>query len=85
MLNELLKFKNRQTIINEYNDEELIKRWGFFLDEMKMNQNSLVFIKNGIHLLEIGLPAHSSVRKDGSFSNLYTIGWDLIRIEIYFP
>jgi hypothetical protein len=85
MLNDLSMYKNRQTIINEYYEEELIERSGFIFDEMKTDNNSIQFLRDGILLKRMELPVHSTSRKDNSFPNFYVLEWELTRIEIYFP
>jgi hypothetical protein len=85
MINELVKYKDRQTIINEYHDEELVNRSGFHFDTIKTNNNSILFMKDSILLLQIELPAYSTMRKDNQFPNYYVVEWDLTVMEIYFP
>ncbi|MFD2444783.1 hypothetical protein ACFSO7_12485 [Bacillus sp. CGMCC 1.16607] len=85
MLSDLLKYKNRQTIINEYKDEELVKREGIFFDEMNTIDQSIKFIKDGTIRHQIELPNKFTIRKDSSFSNFFTIEWNDTKIEIYFP
>lgn len=85
MLNVLVTYKERQTIINEYLDEELINRNGFHFDKIETENNSILFLKENTPLKRISFPAHSTLMKDCQFSNLYVIEWDLTVIEIYFP
>jgi hypothetical protein len=85
MLMNLLHYKNRQIIINEYVDEELTNRNGFFIDEINLKGNDLLFIKNGQLLYQIDLPINFVLRKDGSFPNFYVIELGPVRTEIYFP
>lgn len=85
MLNELVKYKDRQTIINEYHDEELVNRSGFHFDKIKLNNNTLQFVKDCITLLQMEIPIHSTIKKDSQFPNYYVLDWDLTVIEIYFP
>jgi hypothetical protein len=85
MVNDLIKYKERQTIINEYLDEELINRNGFHFDKIKTENNSIQFFKGSIQLKRIDLPVHSTIKKDSRFPNFYVVEWDLSVIEIYFP
>jgi hypothetical protein len=85
MLNGLVKYKERQTIINEYHDEELVNRSGFHFDKIKTDNNSILFMKESNPLKQINLPAHYKIRKDSQFPNFYVVEWDLTVIEIYFP
>jgi hypothetical protein len=85
MLNDLVKYKDRQTIINHYCDEELVNRRGFYFDKIKLKNNSILFMKDRILLLQIDLPTHSTIRKDNQFPNYYVVEWDLTVMEIYFP
>jgi hypothetical protein len=85
MLNDLVKYKERQTIINNYCDEELVNRRGFYFDKIKLKNNSILFMKDRILLLQIDLPTHSTIIKDNQFPNYYVVEWDLTVMEIYFP
>jgi hypothetical protein len=85
MLNELVKYKERQTIINEYCDEELVNRRGFHFDNIKLKNNSILFMKDRNLQLQIDIPTHSTIRKDNQFPNYYVVEWDLTVMEIYFP
>jgi hypothetical protein len=85
LLNDLVKYKDRQTVINEYRDEELAKRSAFHFDTIKMNHNSILFVKECNTLLQIDLPSHSTIKKDSQFPNFYVLEWDLTVIEVYFP
>jgi hypothetical protein len=85
MLNDLVKYKERQTIINTYCDEELVNRSGFYFDKIKLENNSILFMKDRILLVQIDLPTHSTIRKDHQFPNYYVVESDFTVIEIYFP
>ncbi|CAG9607114.1 hypothetical protein [Pseudoneobacillus rhizosphaerae] len=85
MLNRLVKYKERQTIINEYHDDELVNRCGFHFDKIQTDNNSILFMKECKPLRQIDLPAHFKIRKDSQFPNFYVVEWDVSVIEIYFP
>jgi hypothetical protein len=85
MLSNLVKYKERQTIINEYQDEELVNRRGFHFEAIIVKNNSILFMKDHTLLLQIDLPSHSTIRKDYQFPNYYVTEWDFTVMEIYFP
>jgi hypothetical protein len=85
MLGDLLIYKNRQIILNEFVDDELKNRKGFYFEEMNLEFHSILFLKGGLVVDQFNWPSHATIRKDGCFPHFYILEWDLIRIEIYFP
>jgi hypothetical protein len=82
---DISMYKNRQVIINEYMEEELIKRNGLFFEDVLISQSSISFIKSGVTVYELILPNKHLILKDDSFPNSYIIEGEKDRIEVYFP
>jgi hypothetical protein len=86
MEKDLIKYKNRQIVINEYENEELTSRDGFFVERIVMNRDSIQLISADLILYQVHLNSDSEIRRDNRFLNFFHIEVDQqLRIEIYFP
>ncbi|MED1467836.1 hypothetical protein [Bacillus salipaludis] len=85
MPKEMTKFHHRQVVVNTYVDEELVKRDGFWFDEMIMNGSTIAFIKEGKTVNVIELPKGIILKKEEVFKNYYSLNIENKKIEIYFP
>ncbi|WP_442596063.1 hypothetical protein [Neobacillus sp. D3-1R] len=85
MFKTIMNYKNRQIIINEYMDEELFKRNGFFFKEIIITDHKMYVYKDEQLLYELAIPNRLHFRKDGSFPNYFVMEWETFRTEIYFP
>lgn len=85
MLKDISKYRNRQVIINEYEDEELIRRDGFMFEDILVESSRILFLKNTLFIYEFVLLNNHIVRKDKTFPNFYVIESGSNRTEIYFP
>jgi hypothetical protein len=72
-------------IVNEYLDDELMSRNGFFLEELKVNKDTIYLYRDGMFLYMLDIPENASLKKDGAFPNFYVVEADQKRMEIYFP
>lgn len=85
MITTLENFNNRQIIINEYANEELINRNGFFFKEITVTSCKIRIYKNNQLLYELSIPENFHFWKDGTFPNYFVMEWEAFRTEIYFP
>lgn len=84
MLEELSKFHHQQVVVNTYLDDELVKRDGFWFEEIVEENGVLQFLKEGRLITNIQLEGRL-VKKEPIFKNFFTVNENLQRIEIYFP
>ncbi|MBI0575925.1 hypothetical protein IEC97_01015 [Neobacillus cucumis] len=85
MPKEITKFHHRQVVVNTYVDEELVKRDGFWFEEIIMNGSTLAFMKEGKTVNEIELTDGIELNKEAVFKNYYSLNIEKKKIEIYFP
>ncbi|WP_026576529.1 hypothetical protein [Bacillus sp. UNC438CL73TsuS30] len=85
MPKEMIKFHHRQVVVNTYVDEELVKRDGFWFEEMIMIGSTIAFIKEGKTINVIELPDGIELKKEEVFKNYYSLNIENKKIEIYFP
>jgi hypothetical protein len=85
LLSGLSRFKNRQVIVNRYEDEELVSKEGYTFEEATVLPERIVFRKDDRVVLVLDIPEQASVSKPGMFPNHYVLAWNNERLEIYFP
>jgi len=87
VLSLLTTYKNRQVIINTYEDDELVARDGFFFDTIERSAVDLTFFKDGKPCFIVSLQQypHSRILPDFSgYFQLYSTEQNQ-KIELYFP
>lgn len=84
MLKELTTFQNCQVVVNTYVDDELIKRDGFWFEQLKVDHGFLHFFKDDSVILSVEAEG-KKLKKEPVFKNYFTINGNGQRIEIYFP
>ncbi|MDQ6599248.1 hypothetical protein E2K98_22035 [Bacillus salipaludis] len=82
---EMTKFHHRQVVVNTYVDEELVKRDGFWFEDIIMNGSILAFRKEGKTVNVIELPDGIELKTEAVFKNYYSLNIENKKIEIYFP
>jgi hypothetical protein len=84
MIKELTKFQNCQVVVNTYSDDELIKRDGFWFEQINVDQGFLHFFKEGKVVFRVQIEG-KTIKKEPVFKNYFSINENSQRIEIYFP
>jgi hypothetical protein len=80
----LSQFQNRQVIINNYMDGELISRDGFFFDRVHISENEISIIRNDLPLWSFTIN-NFSFQSGETFKNFYRLVNGDAEIQIYFP
>lgn len=70
--------------MNTYFDEELIKKDGFWFEQIIEDHGFLRFFKEGIEVLSVKVEG-TTFKRESVFKNYFTINENKQRIEIYFP
>jgi hypothetical protein len=79
-------YKNRQVIVNFYDDEDgLLKRDGFYFDGIAVTPDSLTFFKNNSEINQINLKNYRTYIINTDFQNYFTLRNNNQWIEVYFP
>lgn len=81
----LIQFKNQQVIINFYEDDELVKREGFFFDSIHIVDSQLQFTKSESLIFSLPLEIGINFSQQYGFKNYYSIIKGADRVELYFP
>jgi len=85
-LTEIIKYRNRQVVLNYYdNDEFLFKREGFFFDSIEIKENHLNFSQKDTYIFSLSLIDFPASRIMSDFANHYAIYNNYNVIYIYFP
>ena len=84
-LEVLLRYVNRQVVINVYEEDELLSKDGFIFNEICFNADCIQFIHDSrvIHELKVDDPIH--LAQLHGFSRYYAIYHNGLRSELYFP
>lgn len=81
----LSKFKDRQVVINYYEDEELVKKDGFSFDSIKIMANGIYFIRKNDVRVSIDTDSFKDFVKGDTFKDYFILKNEDSSIEIYFP
>jgi len=85
-LEKLKLFKNRQVVINTYEDEELISKEGFFYDNVEVKTDKVEFIKNNNISYTIHFQKYPYFKEMDGFKNYFSFSnFNNDKVEIYFP
>ena len=83
---EVLKnYKDRQVVINQYEDEELVNKDGYFIDYIQIKNNRIELIKNNEPIYSIDLNFFSSFKILEDHHNYFSVSGKNKKLEIYFP
>lgn len=85
ILKHLRQFKNRQVVINFYDDEELIKRDGFYFGEIDSKGSNLVFKNDSNLLCSLDLSKYFHFKISGDFKDYFVLSRGKRWVELYFP
>ncbi|MCL6570092.1 MAG: hypothetical protein K6T88_00215 [Bacillus sp. (in: Bacteria)] len=79
-------YRNRQVILNYYQEEDFLwKRDGFHVESIHVSLEYLVFTKSDGSQLTIALNDFSTAAINYDFQNYYVFRKEQERVEIYFP
>lgn len=83
----LSNYKNRQVVLNYYEEEELVRREGFHFEQILITkENELVFVKDDSLILSISLQPYTMFEISHDFFHNYKLCKDTTHwINIYFP
>ncbi|MEO2075585.1 MAG: hypothetical protein ABGX20_09285 [Bacillus sp. (in: firmicutes)] len=86
-LSILISYRNRQVILNFYQDEDFLwERDGFHFESIELENEQLMFSKgNGDKVFTIPLKKYVSAIRDTQFPNYFILRNGEERLEIYFP
>lgn len=85
-LAEIIKYRNRQVVLNYYdNDDSLFEREGFFFDSIQIKENQLKFVQNDTYIFSLSLIDYPESKIMLDFANHYAIHNNYYVIYIYFP
>lgn len=82
---KLTKYKDRQVVLNYYEDDALAKREGFHFSTIEIVHNQLVFHKSETSQFVINLEGYAGFTVLPDFKDYYSVYNEQDRIEIYFP
>ncbi|MBO0961121.1 hypothetical protein J1P26_15575 [Neobacillus sp. MM2021_6] len=80
-------YKNRQVILNYYQDDDYLwKRDGFHFASIQLANEKLLFLKKDGSTSQIALQEYKTMASNSDFQNYYVFHYDVhTRLEIYFP
>jgi hypothetical protein len=81
----LTTYRNRQVVVNRYEDDLLVSKDGYDFQELRMEQGHILFYKNQRIILDLVIDEAMSISKSAAFPNLYTFTTSVSRLEVYFP
>lgn len=81
----LTRYCHRQAVLNFYDDDELLNRDGFFFENIKITDNKILFLNNGLTKAEINLIPFTTFAASNEFKDYYVLKNEISTIEIYFP
>ncbi len=82
----LSNYRNRQVIINEYQEEDFLEnRTGFHFETIVVLENSISFQRKNNNDFILKLEKTSCFLANNDFQNYYILKNGSNRIEIYFP
>lgn len=82
----LANYRNRQVIINEYQEEDFLEnRTGFHFETIVVTENSILFQRMNNNDFILTLEKTSCFVANDDFQNYYILKNDSNRVEIYFP
>ena len=84
-LEVLLRYVNRQVVINVYEEDELLSKDGFLFDEICLDGNRIIFIRDKRVLQELMFDDAAQITQLAGFSRHYAIYHEGLRSELYFP
>lgn len=85
-INYLLSYKDRQVVLNYFEDEGLIDKNGFFFNEIQIMNSELKFIKDAEFIEIINLNNFPNFHKGETYKNYFYLSNNKNeKIEIYFP
>jgi hypothetical protein len=86
ILDRLTGYKNRQVVINCYDEEEtLCERDGFHFDRIQVDGERLIFLKDGEIKYCLVFSEFSSSKVLSDFSDYYSFMNERFTVKIYFP
>lgn len=84
-LDRLKQYKNRQVVVNFYEDEILTDREGLHFEWLEIQGNHLVFLKGKTVAFKVKWDDYDEFVVMGVFKNYYTLRKAQKVVEIYFP
>ena len=78
-------YYNRQAVLNFYDDEELIKRDGFFFQTVVITEKEIRFIDENSLIAMIDITQFTSFETSKDFKDHFFLQSATSAIEIYFP
>lgn len=85
-LETLTGYVNRQVVLNTYEGDELLSRDGFFFDEIRINPDCILFIRENQVVKKLNLEPSYHFDKLTRFTRYYAIDHQNgVRTELYFP
>ncbi|MGC5325257.1 hypothetical protein [Brevibacillus sp. SYSU BS000544] len=79
------KYKQRQVVLNFYEDEALANREGFPFDYIVVTESSVQFFRGDQCRYAIDREVYPAFHVLPDFKNYFSLTNDQSRIEIYFP
>jgi hypothetical protein len=81
-----LKYRNRQVVVNRYEEDELMSKDGFTFHEIQVEPRRILFYKEGILISELAIDDEDiSVAQSTVFPNFYIFNTPHSKLEVYFP
>nr|WP_304219814.1 hypothetical protein [Fredinandcohnia onubensis] len=85
MLHKLMEYTNQQVVMNWYEDEQLIERNGFFFSCLRVEDNTLHFIKDNEVKQTISLKNYQTIEILPDFRDFFQLTNGAHILQIYFP
>ncbi|MCH1626360.1 hypothetical protein [Fredinandcohnia quinoae] len=86
LVETFIQYKNRQVVLNWYEDDALIRREGFFFSKIVDDGKAVIFINNDNKFhFSIPYEEYTSIRILSDFRDFYQLSDQLHFLEIYFP
>lgn len=84
-VNSLRFLRNRQVVLNFYEDDMMIDREGFFFEQLIVTEACIHFIKEGSVHKNIDLSPYESFSAIPDFPRLFLLNKKGSKVELYFP
>jgi len=82
---QLMIYKNRQVVLNKYEDGLLLERDGFLFEELEISDEEIIFYKEEIAIKTISLIEYPLFIRLAEFSHYYAVTNHRIQLQLYFP
>lgn len=85
VLYKLMEYSNQQVVMNWYEDEQLTERNGFFFSSLRVEDNTLLFIKENEVKQTISLENYQTIEILPDFRDYFQLTNGTGTLQIYFP